>query len=451
MKKIFYLVMLLLILVFVGATAVLSYFRLEGTPPTIIVDNPPKVLGRIYNLKFKVKDDRSGVHEVKVIITQGNKSHTVFDKSFPVEKWWEGTGIKEKDFEVLINPLNYGFSQGKIEISIIANDASWRGMLKGNKVKWAENTNLDTTPPIISVRSLRHNMMQGGSGLIVYRVNEPVSKTGVYINDHFFPACPKPGGPKGDYVAMMAIPYNVSSPKRMVIVAIDLAGNKAEAGFPYNVYPHKPKPDKIILTDHFLEQKVPTIMSRYPDIVKPGTLIYEFLEINHAVRKINNDQFRKICSHVTDKIYWHGSFIRLPHAALRAHFADHRYYYYHHKLVDKGYHMGVDLASIRHAPVPAANAGKVVFTGYLGIYGNTIIIDHGLGLYSTYSHLDSFKVAVGEIVKKGQIIGITDTTGLAGGDHLHFGMLVDGVFVNPVEWWDPMWVKTHILANLQAQ
>jgi len=451
MKKIFYLFLALLVLVFAGLIAVLCYFRLEGTPPTIVVENPPKVLGRIYNIKFEVKDNRSGIRKVEVILTQDNKKHIAFNESFPVNKWWEGTGIKEKDFDVKISPLDYGFSQGKVSLVIVANDASWRGALKGNKSTWKETTKLDTTPPIISVRSLRHNMIQGGSGLIVYRVNEPVSKTGVYVNNHFFPGCPKPGGPKGDYVAMMAIPYNVSAPKKMVIVAIDLAGNKAEAGFPYNVYPHKPRPDKIILTDHFLEQKVPTIMSRYPNVVKPGTLIQEFLEINHAVRKINNDQFRKMCSHVTDKIYWHGSFLRLPHAALMAHFADHRYYYYHHKLVDEGYHMGVDLASVRHAPVPAANAGKVIFTGYLGIYGNTIIIDHGLGLYSTYSHLDCFKVSVGQMVKKGQIIGLTDTTGLAAGDHLHFGMLVDGVFVNPKQWWDPIWVRTHILANLQAQ
>ncbi len=451
MRKLFYTIFVILFLVFVGAISVIAYFRLESTPPVVSVTNPPKVLGRSYNLKIQVLDNRSGIENITVALKQHGKTHDVCVKNYPVIKWWKGTGIKTKALTVPLNPLALGLAQGKVTIIVSARDASWRDSLKGNLETWQETVSLDTVPPIISVRSLRHNMIQGGSGLIVYRINEPVSKTGVYINNHFFPGCPKPGGPKGDYVAMMAIPYNVSSPKRMVVFAKDLAGNTAEVGFPYNVYPHKPRLDKIILTDHFLQVKVPTIMSRYPNLIKPGTLIQEFLQINHKIRKLNNDQFRKLCSHVTDKIYWKGAFLRLPHSALRAHFADHRYYYYHNKVVDQGYHMGVDLASIRHAPVPAANAGKVIFTGYLGIYGNTIIIDHGLGLYSTYSHLNNFDVSVGEIVKKGQIIGVTDTTGLAGGDHLHFGMLIDGEFINPVEWWHLIWVKDHILNNLLAQ
>jgi len=85
-----------------------------------------------------------------------------------------------------------------------------------------------------------------------------------------------------------------------------------------------------------------------------------------------------------------------------------------------------------------------VFEGYLGVYGNAIILDHGFGVFSLYGHLQGFLVKTGEYVKKGQVIGITDTTGLAGGDHLHFDVLIDGYYVNPIEWWDPHWIKTHI-------
>ena len=85
----------------------------------------------------------------------------------------------------------------------------------------------------------------------------------------------------------------------------------------------------------------------------------------------------------------------------------------------------------------------------LGIYGNCVVIDHGFGLQTIYGHLSEFLVKKGDMVKKGQIIGKTGSTGLAGGDHLHFTMQVDGVQVNAVEWWDPHWVKDRILSKME--
>ena len=76
------------------------------------------------------------------------------------------------------------------------------------------------------------------------------------------------------------------------------------------------------------------------------------------------------------------------------------------------------------------------------------MIDHGYGLQTVYGHLSEFLVKKGDMVKKGQTIGKTGSTGLAGGDHLHFTMQVDGVQVNAVEWWDPHWVKDRILSKM---
>ena len=112
--------------------------------------------------------------------------------------------------------------------------------------------------------------------------------------------------------------------------------------------------------------------------------------------------------------------------------------------MDEQYHLGIDLASTQNAPIPAANAGKVVFAGPLGIYGQTVILDHGMGLQTLYGHLSSIQVAPGDVVAKDQIIGISGQTGLALGDHLHYGVLIAGIPVNPVEWWDPNWIKTRI-------
>jgi murein DD-endopeptidase MepM/ murein hydrolase activator NlpD len=63
---------------------------------------------------------------------------------------------------------------------------------------------------------------------------------------------------------------------------------------------------------------------------------------------------------------------------------------------------------------------------------------------SQYAHLQSFDVKVGDTVMRGQPIGRSDSSGLAGGDHLHFTMLVGGRMVNPVEWWNPHWVQDRV-------
>ena len=110
--------------------------------------------------------------------------------------------------------------------------------------------------------------------------------------------------------------------------------------------------------------------------------------------------------------------------------------------------MGIDLASTANAPVKAANSGRVVLTELIGIFGNTVVIDHGFGLCSLYSHLNQISVNKGDMVKKGDDIGFTGVTGLAVGDHLHFSMIVHNVFVNPVEWWDDSWIKNNITSKI---
>jgi murein DD-endopeptidase MepM/ murein hydrolase activator NlpD len=113
-------------------------------------------------------------------------------------------------------------------------------------------------------------------------------------------------------------------------------------------------------------------------------------------------------------------------------------------------HLGFDLASTAAAPIVAANAGHVLHAGWLGIYGNAVIVDHGLGIASLYAHLSSVEVAIGTPVVKGQPLGRSGATGLAGGDHLHFTVLVGGNPVNPVEWWDPGWIRDRVDRKLST-
>jgi murein DD-endopeptidase MepM/ murein hydrolase activator NlpD len=135
----------------------------------------------------------------------------------------------------------------------------------------------------------------------------------------------------------------------------------------------------------------------------------------------------------------------------RAQFADQRTYLYNGQAIDTQTHLGVDIASTAQAPIRAANRGRVVFAEYLGIYGNMIILDHGQGIASLYSHLSTIETTVGTLVEKDQQIGRSGASGMAGGDHLHFSMLVHGLFVTPVEWWDQHWIDVNIKNALHGQ
>jgi len=229
------------------------------------------------------------------------------------------------------------------------------------------------------------------------------------------------------------------------ITATDLAGNTSRNRLTVNAFERTFKSDKITLSDSFLlsvQQKLHTLA---PQGLSPLDC---YLYINNTVRAENVASLRELSKDTASAMLWSGSFVRLPRSASRAGYADHRFFYYQDKLVGESYHLGFDLASVRHAEVPATNSGRVIFTGELGIYGNLIVIDHGLGLMSLYSHLSDIKVKSGDLVTKGQCIGLTGTTGLAFGDHLHMGILVGGVEVTPLEWIDAKWIRDNITGRL---
>ncbi|MFO8047595.1 MAG: M23 family metallopeptidase, partial [Desulfosudaceae bacterium] len=164
----------------------------------------------------------------------------------------------------------------------------------------------------------------------------------------------------------------------------------------------------------------------------------------------DNARIRSLCREPSTTRHWQGKFVRFPNSVRKASFADHRRYLYQGKVISQAVHMGVDLASVSNSPVPAANTGRVLFAGRIGIYGRTVILDHGLGLYSLYAHLSQIDVKSGEMVDKNDIIGRSGMTGLAGGDHLHYGMLVNQTFVNPVEWWDATWIENNITTKIKT-
>jgi murein DD-endopeptidase MepM/ murein hydrolase activator NlpD len=176
-----------------------------------------------------------------------------------------------------------------------------------------------------------------------------------------------------------------------------------------------------------------------------------FLAVNRRMRKENEDRITAVTSKSTASILWKGAFTQLSNSKVEANFADERTYSYNGQPIDTAYHLGYDLSVTKRYPIEAANSGRVAFAGDLGIYGNTVILDHGLGLFTLYSHLSSIDIKDGESIQQSQILGRTGETGLAGGDHLHYAVYLHGVAVLPVEWWDAKWIGDNIQPKLEGR
>ena len=233
--------------------------------------------------------------------------------------------------------------------------------------------------------------------------------------------------------------------------ARDAAGNEASTPLEHTPFAKPFARSRIEIDDGFLQRVVPAIAAETTDMqlsTAPDQLLSSFLRINSELRMRNGQTIADFAKKSAPEMLWKDAFQPLGNAAVESRFADNRTYFYKGKEIDRQVHLGFDLAVTEHIPVVAANTGVVLFADYLGIYGNCVIVDHGLGVQSLYAHLSSIDVKPGDRVEKGRQLGRSGTTGLAGGDHLHFTMLVGGHPVNAVEWWDPKWMQDRVLRKI---
>ena len=302
-------------------------------------------------------------------------------------------------------------------------------------------------PPSLRAISRLTYVNVGGSGLIVYQTSSDTVKSGMYVNELFFPGFPaKVESGEGFRVCFFAVPCDAKANPDVYLWAEDRAGNLSKSSFNYKIRTKRFRARKINVTDRFLKSVLP-YFSSYP--FDPGDDdLTKFLKINRDLRRENNLAFSSLRTKTNPERLWKGDWIRLKNAANMAGFGDRRSYYHKGEKIDQQVHMGVDLASLANANVQAANNGLVIFADRMGIYGLTVVLDHGQGLASVYSHLSRIEVEIGKQVTKGDVIALTGQTGLAGGDHLHFGIMVGGTFVNPIEWWDRHWIRDNITRKL---
>jgi murein DD-endopeptidase MepM/ murein hydrolase activator NlpD len=325
-------------------------------------------------------------------------------------------------------------------------DYSRRSGGDGNFTLVEHKMMVDTIPPAIRALSKMHYVNVGGTGFIVYQASSDSVKSGIFVDDLFFPGFQTKNSQEGHHVCYFAIPHDVKTNPKVHLWAKDRAGNESTGSFYYKILKKRFPKERINITDRFLKRIIP-YFSFYP-LNPTETDIEKFLKINRDLRKENGGVYYDLRSETSPERLWDGKWTRLKNAASMAGFAERRSYYHKGKRIDQQFHMGVDLASLAHSEVQAANHGRVIFADRLGIYGLTVVLDHGQGLASVYSHLSKINVEPNQEVVKGEVIGVTGQTGLAGGDHLHFAVMVNGVFVNPIEWWDGHWIQDNITRKL---
>ncbi len=427
-------ILIVIILILAGG----GYFLMKDmTPPSVTLTPQTERIGPAVNLRLAAEDSSSGLKSVTVFTRRNDQVTKVLEKEL------DG---RPKTFALDFNLKDAGLPDGSFILEIKAVDASWAGFGRGNAATRTFNMRYDSVLPRIAIRTLTPYVRRGGSTAIAFTLNKEAAQAWVSVADFTFPAFRQENG---EYVCFFAFPYTMTTRDfKPVLHAVDFSGNTASRRVPVMALDRVFKEDTIKLSDAFIESKDAEFMSSVPDAATP---LERYLKMNGEVRLANDTKLCEIGRNTAPVRLWSGMFKTLPNAANRAGFAEKRTYIYRGQPVDQQTHLGLDLASVAHAKVPAANHGKVVFAGELGIYGNMIVIDHGQNLQSLYSHLSEIHVSEAAEVRQGDIIGRTGATGMAGGDHLHFTMLISGLPVTPIEWLDPKWIHNNITSRLDGE
>ncbi len=422
--KVFIVIVVLLLI------AVPAFFFLRSTGTRIVVDPAVTTIGLETPVHLRLENPH-GLKSLTVAVEQDGKQYANPPETKPV-KLDQTVKVGKQSASAL--------HDGKARLIVTATSNDLRGKTDSKTL----DVDVIIAPPRVVADGVQHYINQGGSEMAVFTPSGSWTEAGVKVGDYTFRSFPLPNHP-GQYFSLFAFSWQLPVDTPVSVYASNPSGAVAKTTFWYKVFPKKFRASTIPLESMNIDRIVNQIDTRNKI---PGDLVQRFVYINSVMRKANNKTLADLRLQTEPKFLWTGAFLPMVDSTVESRFADDRTYTWMGKKVDEQTHLGFDLAKLAHSPIPASNDGKVIWAQDLGIYGNCIVIDHGYGLQSIYGHLSEFLVKKGDMVKKGQVIGKTGSTGLAGGDHLHFTMQVDGVQVNPVEWWDPHWVKDRILSKM---
>jgi murein DD-endopeptidase MepM/ murein hydrolase activator NlpD len=375
------------------------------------------------DITLHVKDIRS----IEVYIQQGERR---------IELLRDSPREVEKRYILHIKPRDLDLKDGQAMVVVTLK----AGILK--KTKYEIKSTIDTIPPSLTVLKAPSIIYQGGSGTALLKA-EDASSVYIRLGDNRFRAFKL----KNNYLALFPAPFNLDKDTNIFYaVAEDAVGNQNIKALPTRIKKKDYPSSSITINDNFIKRVISPLLNQL-DISDP---VSAFKEVNERWRQDSLKRLHKICQDTEGRILWQGRFRQLRNSKVMSPYGESRTYFYNGRQISKSVHLGYDLASVKNAMIEAANSGIVKFTGDLGIYGNTIIIDHGMGLMSLYGHLSEIFVKKGQVVEKGVIIARTGSTGLASGDHLHFGIIIHGFEISPLYWWDPKWIKANVLDYLEG-
>jgi hypothetical protein len=441
---------ILIVVALVGLVGVgLAAFR-AGPAPRVVIEPGMPAIGKRTPFRIIVEEPKRGLSRIRVEVVQGENVDRVEAREYvprpPWAFWGERTARDELTVDIGRETVD-GLKEGPATVRVVANRAeSW---LRSPEPAVGEQTlEVRLRPPTLQVTSRHTYVAQGGSEVVVYDVGRSAVVDGVQAGDWFFPGFPLPGGSEGQRFALFSVPYDVDDHNRVRLIARDDVDNEAEQPFIDRFFAKPFGTDTIRLSESFMARVVPAILAQEPELEDRGDLLDNYLMINGELRKKNNAVLVELARASVPDFLWLGEFMPMRHAKVTSNFADRRTYVFEGENVDRQDHLGFDLASTSRAEIQAGNAGIVVLARYFGIYGNAVILDHGYGLMSLYGHLSESSVQQGDEVERGQVIGRSGQTGLAGGDHLHFTMLLQGLPVNAQEWWDDHWIHDRLKLKL---
>ncbi|OGK87968.1 MAG: hypothetical protein A2X52_13610 [Candidatus Rokubacteria bacterium GWC2_70_16] len=421
-------------LVIVGGISFLAWR--QGVPGVRAELAPPlRYIGLKTPLGLTLTAARGGVESAELRLVQGQGRAVLARQSF-------SGGALQQRIQLTVEGAGLGLREGAATLEVFARDGFWRPLRVDDRPVLTVPVMLDLTAPSLEVVSSTRYLAQGGGGLVVFRARG-AARLGVNAGGRFLPAYPVGPADAGLFAAMVALPWDAPTSAPIAVTAQDEAGNTASRPVSSEIKPRRFPAGTVDLKPEFLAAKLPELLPGR-GAVAPEQVLPAFLTVNRDQRRTAEQTKRELAARTAPRPLWQGAFLQPRNTKVFSNFAETRVYRYRGQDVDSQVHLGYDLASVRQSPVPAANSGAVVFAGPLTIYGNTVVVDHGLGLMTLYAHLSAMSVKEGEEVQKGQEIGRTGATGLALGDHLHYEVLIHGISVTPLEWWDARWIRDHI-------
>ena len=420
------------ILVVIAIVVLLPIAVVLSRSATPAIDLPSSIasIGQASPIAIHVRDPR-GVRRIVAYLEQNGARYPVWElaqASSAADSTWSFTaGVKTTP----------QLRDGKAVLII---EATSNDLLRKTSHLDHEVT-VVTQPPTVSVDSEQHYLYLGMADLATFNVSGSWNEAGVRVGDQTFRAWPMPGGKSGLF-SLFAFAWNMRAGTVPKVYAANGAGNDVTSPIDFQ-FPKKEQPKYTVhdlqVSDAFMQKVVGEL-----DPNGSGDMVARFVKINNEMRHANNKTLSDLRFKTAGSFLWSQPFARQAHSQAEATFADLRNYMYQGKKIDQQVHLGYDLAVTQHVGVEASNDGRVVYAAPLGIYGNCIVVDHGYGLQTIYGHLSHIDVHEGDMVKRGQVMGQSGMTGMAGGDHIHFAMQLDGVQIDPKEWWDPHWIQDHI-------